>query len=250
MTKRYDLKDVGDDSDALHGGKCANATGMRAVVLMEHLRPLHFHKCCDPDFQMGPWHSIRWEPSLDFLDSLLDVVCEVGGFCQEDFTISPALKYSNNYLVATPTVGIFANDNIFFDGGVKREIDLALAAFCSCVIDGQEIAEQKQLFPSEISQPSMEIVMSLASKFLEAAHGKRIGEARLLKTSNGELLVSGAFRPPKDAPLPSPQRWSVVGEIDGIRGVARTIFLNVIGGKTIAIFFDESTFKERLRQMV
>lgn len=237
-------------SDLSRNVEIPYAKDLKAIVVLEHLRPITFRESDDSSFQLGPMHAINWTSSLEILTHLLKLVCAVSGLGEEYFTISPAFHYEIGRRAAKPTVGIFANDGVVIEVGILREIDVALASFCRRVLEGQEIQGQEQLFPTNISARTSAIVVSMADEFLLALDGKKVGEARLLRTSSSELMVAGAYRPRCDRPLPAPDQWSVVGEIDGIRGITRTAFINVGRGKTIAILYDESAFKSRLRQRV
>ena len=221
------------------------------VVWLEHLRPVVFQESDDPSFQLGPtMHAINWASSLDFLPHVQKLTCDISGLGPENFTVSPAFHYEDGRRVAWPSVGIFAKEGVLITADMFCDLDAALVSFCRGVLEGQEIVGQEQFFPVPISEKTAAIVTSLASDFLASFGGKKVGEARLLKTRNCEILVAGTYRPKRDLPLPDPERWTVTGEIDGLRGMTRTVFLNIGERKSIAILFDEATFKNPLRQRV
>lgn len=220
------------------------------VVWLEHVRPVIFQQSNDPNFQLGPMHAINWASSLDFLPHILKLTCDVSGLNQGDFVLSPAFHYEEGRRVGKPSVGIFANEGVIIESDVLRELDAALISFCRCVLERQEIAGQEEFFPVDISERSAARVASLADNFLASFGGKKVGEPRRLKTKISEILVAGTYRPKKDMRLPDPDKWTAVGEIDGLRGVIRTAFLNIGERKTIAILFDEALFKELLRNRV
>jgi hypothetical protein len=227
--------------------ECHKQTFKMPVVCLEHLRPLLFQTIIDPSFQLGALHSVDWTPSLDFLSRLLKLVCSVSGLDESDFTVTPLFHYGDGRHVAKPGVGIFANDGVTLDDEVLLKIDNALTAFCRSVLAGQEIGGQDQFFPLEAAEGNAEVVANLVDDFLATHGGKRVGEARLLKTKNQEMLIAGAYRSMNDAPLPAPARWTVTGEIDGLRGKLRTVYISLTERKTIAVLFDEMRFKELLR---
>ena len=220
------------------------------LVWLEHARALCFQESDDLNFQLGPLHAINWAASLDFLPHLLELTCHVTGIDQASFTVSPAFRYEDGRRVAKPGVGIFPSHDAAIPDEVLLEISAALTVFFQRVLEGQEISGQEQLFPLEISEPTNEVVGELADKFLAGVSGKKVGEPHLLRTKNSEMLVAGAYRPTKDLPLHEPVRWTVVGEIDGLRGMTRTVFICTESRKTLAVFFDEKSFKELLRNRV
>ena len=217
------------------------------VVCLEHVRPLLFQTIIDPNFQLGALHSIDWAPSLDFLPHILKLVCRVSGFDESNFTVTPLFRYQDGRHVAKPGVGIFANDGVPLDDEILLKIDNALTSFCRSVLAGQEIDGQDQFFPVVTPEDNAEVVTKLVDDFLVTYSGKKVGETRLLKTRNREMLLAGTYRSMKDAPLPAPVRWTVTGEIDGLRGKSRTLYVNLTERKTIAVLFDEERFKEPLR---
>ena len=117
-------------------------------------------------------------------------------------------------------------------------------------MQGQEIAGQDSILPIELTKRSADSVATLVGDFLASFGGKKVGEARLLKTKNCEILVAGTYRPINEKSLPEPKRKKVTGLIDGMRGMMRTVYLNIGDQKTIAIVFDEGRFKEPLRSRV
>jgi hypothetical protein len=220
------------------------------VVCLEHVRPLLFQTIIDPNFQLGALHSIDWAPSLDFLPHVLKLVCCVSGFDESNFTVTSLLRYQDGRHVAKPGVGIFANDGVSLDDEHLLKIDNALTSFCRSVLVGQEIDGQEQFFPVATPENNAEVVAKLVDDFLVIYSGKKVGETRLLKTRNREMLLAGTYRSMKDAPLPAPVRWPVTGEIDGLRGKSRTLYVNLTERKTIAVLFDEERFKESLRSRI
>lgn len=217
------------------------------LVWLEHARALCFQESVDLNFQLGPLHAINWAASLDFLPHLLELTCHVTGISQANFAVSPAFRYEDGRRVAKPGVGIFPRHDAAIPDEVLLEITAALTVFFHRVLEGQEISGQEQLFPLEISEKTNEVVGVLADKFLAGVSGKKVGEPHLLRTKNCEMLVAGAYRPTKDLPLPEPVRWTAVGEIDGLRGMTRTVFICTESRKTLAILFDEESFKKPLR---
>lgn len=231
------------------GGLCSHES-KAPVVWLEHLRPVVFQESDDPSFQLGPMHSIDWASSLGFLPHVQKLICDVSGLGPESFIVSPAFHYEEGRRVARPSVGIFANEGVVIAANMLCELDVALMAFCRSVLEGQEIVGQEQFFPLQISDKNAAIVSALACEFLACFGAKKVGEARLLKTRNCEVLVAGTYRPKKDSPLPNPERWTVTGEIDGLRGMTRTVFINIGERKSLSPHFDEATFINPLRQRV
>jgi hypothetical protein len=220
------------------------------VIWVEHLRPIVFQTVDDPSFQLGALHSIDWTPSLDFLSHLLKLTCLVTGFDESKFTVTSLLRYQDGRSLAKPGVGIFANDDAEIGDEILHSLEVAAAFFCHSVLVGQEVIGQEKLFPTETPDDTQEALRDLIDDFLSNFGGKRVGEARLLKTRSCELLVVGSYLTAKDQPLPEPATWYATGEIDGIRGVQRTLYIKVSERKTISIFFDEQEFRERLRHQI
>lgn len=217
------------------------------VVCLEHVRPLLFQTIVDPSFQLGALHSIDWAPSLGFLPHVLKLICLVSGLDESNFTVTPLFRYQDGRHVAQPGVGIFANDGVTLNDEDLLKIDNTLTSFCRSVLAGQEIDGQDQFFPVVTPENNAEVVAKLVDDFLVTHSGKRVGEARLLRTRNREMLLAGTYRSMKDAPLPAPVRWTITGQIDGLRGKSRTVYINLTERKTIAVLFDEERFKESLR---
>lgn len=220
------------------------------VIWLEHVRALIFQESIDTSFQMGAIHAIDWSSLLNFLPHVLKLTCAVTGRDGGDFTVSPAFHFEQNRRTAKPGIGIFENEGVAIGEEKLRELDAALTCFCRCVLQGQEIVGQDLIFPIEISERSADCVATLVDDFLTSSGGKKVGEARLLKTSGCEILVAGSYRPIKDKPLPYPKRKTITGKIDGLRGMIRTLFVNIGERKTIAVLFDEGRFKEPLRSRV
>lgn len=240
---------MNSSSEPIYGGQFGGCNV--PVVWLEHARAVSFRESDDLRFQLGPLHAINWVPSLDFLPHLLELTCHVSGIDKANFTVSPAFRYEEgSRRLAKPGVGIFPNSDANILDEVLVEIDAALMSFYRFVLQGQEIAGQDQFFPVEISEKTVEVVVSLAENFLASFGGKKVGEPHLLKTKSCEFLVAGTYRPKNEASLPDSERWSVVGEIDGLRGMTRTAFINIEHRKTLAILFDEDSFKKPLRDRV
>jgi len=241
------MKAVADSMPSLGVEDCHAHNFKMPVVCLEHVRPLLFQTINDPDFQLGALHSIDWAPSLDFLTYLLKLVCSITGLDESNFTVTPLFRYQDSRHVAKPGVGIFANNGVPIDDEHLLAIDNALTSFCRSVLAGQEIDGQGQFFPVDRPEGSAEIVANMIDDFLVTHSGKKVGETRILKTRSQEMLLAGIYRSMRDEPLPAPVKWTVTGEIDGLRGKSRTLYINLTERKTIAVLFDEERFKESLR---
>lgn len=220
------------------------------IVWLEHERAVVFQESSDLNFKLGPIHTISWASSLDFLPHLLELTCNVSGIDPAGFTVSPAFHFEEGMRVARPGVGIFPNGDTNIPGEVRIEMDRALTAFCRRVLKDQEVVGQQEFFPVEISAKTAEIVASLTDNFLASFGGKKVGEPRLLRTKSCEILIKGAYIQKNDVSLPDPETWTIVGEIDGLRGMTRTVYVYTEDRKTLAILFDEESFKEPLRSRV
>lgn len=241
------MKAVCESKPSLGVEDCHKHNFKMPVVCLEHVRPLLFQTINDPDFQLGALHSIDWASSLDFLPHVLKLVCSVSGHEESNFTVTPLFRYEDGRHVAKPGVGIFANEGVPLDDEHLLKIDNALTSFCRSVLAGQEIDGQDQFFPVVTSEDNAKVIAKLVDDFLVTYSGKKVGETRLLKTRNREMLLAGTYRSMKDEPLPAPVRWTVTGAIDGLRGKLRTLYINLTERKTIAVLFDEERFKESLR---
>lgn len=217
------------------------------IVWLENVRPISFKTAVDPTFQLGALNAIEWGPSLDFVPTILKVICMTSRYDESNFTITPLLRHITGRQVAKPGVGIFANEGVVFSDSEQCTLDSTLTSFCQNVLNHQEIVGQDQLFVVEIQQNYREIIFELAEDFLTHFAGKSVGEPRLLRTRSCEILVAGTYRSCKDRPLPPPIRWSASGQIDGIRGKLRTLYVNVTERKTLQIKFDEERYEEPLR---
>ena len=215
-------------------------------VWLEHARAVCLRESDDLIFQLGPLHAINWSPSLDFQNHVLELICHVSRVGQDDFIVSPALRYGCDRYLAKPGVGIFTNYRVTISNETLSEIEAALTAFCRRVLEGQEVVDQEQLFRVELSEKTDEIVKALADNFLSLFGGKKVGEPRLLKTKNCEMLVAGTYRSRESVPLPDLERWTAIGEVDGLRGMTRTVFIVTANRKTIVVYFDEESFKKPL----
>ena len=220
------------------------------VIWLEHVRALVFQESNDSSFQLGAMHAIEWAPLLCFVPHILRLTCDVSGLDQAYFTVTPAFHFERGRRVAKPGVGIFENDGASISEEKRQELEVALTCFCRGVLQGQELTGQDQLFPIELSDRSAESVAALVDDFLKSSGGKKVGEARMLKTNGTEILVAGTYRPMKDKSLPGPTKRTVIGQIDGLRGATRTIFVNLSDRKTTAVLFDENRFKQQLRTRV
>ena len=220
------------------------------VIWVEHVRALVFNESNDATFQLGAMHAIEWGPLLSFLPHILKLTCHLSGLDQACFTVTPAFHFEQGRRVAKPGVGIFENEGVIICEEKRQELEVALTCFCRGVLQGQEVTGQDQLFPIELTERSAESVAALVVDFLKSSGGKKVGEARMLKTNGTEILIAGTYRPIKDKSLPGPTRRTVMGQIDGLRGATRTVFVNLSDRKTAAVLFDESRFKQQLRARV
>lgn len=217
-------------------------------VWLEFLRPLMFYPSSDPSFQPGALHVIDWKPSLELLREIFNLICITAELKEEDFDFMPAFRYTDpSRRVAKPGIGIFSRDGVDICDSLNQTVAATLASFRTIVLTGQENSAQEQLFANELPPETHNKILTFAEEFLVTHGGKKVGEARLLKTAFSEILLAGTYRPAKDSPLPPPVKWSVSGEIDGIRGKLRTIYVEVGEKKTISIFFNEKNFKKKLR---
>lgn len=229
---------------------CRSEDFKAPVVWLEHARAVCFRESDDLSFQLGPLHAINWSPSLDLLPHLLQLTCHISGVGQDDFIVSPAFRYECDRHIAKPGVGIFTNNCVSISNEVLSEIEVALTAFCRRVLEGQEVVDQEQFFAVELSEKTAEIVKNQADQFLLLFAGKKVGEPRLLKTQNCKMLVAGTYRSRESVALPDLERWTAIGEVDGLRGMTRTVFIGTANRKTIGVYFDEESFKRPLRDRV
>jgi hypothetical protein len=207
-----------------------------------------FYPSSDPSFQPGALHAIDWKPSLELLRHIFNLVLFTTDLKEEDFVVMPAFRYTDSHRhVAKPGAGLFANEGVEISDSLNNTIAGVLTMFCMSVLTGQENSAQEQLFSIELPPEIREKTLIFAEDFLGSHGGKKVGEALLVKTTCSENLLAGTYRPAKDSPLPSPINWNVSGEIDGIRGKLRTIYISVGEKKVIPILFDEEKFKEQLR---
>ena len=230
-------------------GEYCPQKSMVRIAWLESMRPIAIQECDDPGFRPAPYDTINWTPLKDFQRYVLRLVCEVCGVSQQNLTESPAFQDVNHRL-KKPCVAIMTTADFLIPNEMQGELDAALTHFCRLVLEGQEIEGQEQFFPVEPSERTIEIVTSLAEEFLATVSGKKVGEPRLLKTRDCEIFVSGTYRQKKDKPLPEPERWTVIGEIDGLRGAIRSVFVVTEERKTLPIVFDEAKFKNPLRDRV
>lgn len=220
------------------------------IIWLGHVRPLIFQESQDARFQMGAMHAIDWSSLMDFLPQVVKLTCQVCALKENDLIVTPAFHYEQGRRVAKPGVGIFPNDGVIVSEETERELDAAFTCFAHSILKRQEIAGQDQIFPVEISERSAASVAAVVNDFLINSGGKKVGEPRMLRTMGCEILVSGTYRTKNEKALPEPKRKVVLAEIDGMRGMIRTIFLNIGDRKTITLLFDEARFKEELRSRV
>jgi len=108
---------------------------------------------------------------------------------------------------------------------------------------------QGDFFPVETPEDDSDIA-ELVEDFLGRHGGKSVGEARFLKTQNRQLLIAGKYRARPDQPLQNLDPWTITGEIDGLRGKSRLLYINVTERKTIEVVFDVQCFKDQLLSRV
>ena len=231
------------------GGNCH--VGLKApIVWIELSRPVLFQESDDPSFILAPMHSINWNSLFECLPQIMIVIGEVTGLDQSDFTVSPALQYLQGRRVAKPGIGVFTNAGIQIGNAVEQKLENALTWLFYSILQGRDVVGQSEIFPVEIDGSLLEKIAPIIDGFLSSSGGKRVGEARVLKTKGGDILVSGNYRLYENHSLPEPQRRTIKGEIDGLRGITRTVFVNIGDRKTLAVLFDEARFKEQLRGRV
>jgi hypothetical protein len=233
---------------SLQGTDSPLFTHRTPFIWLEFLRPVMFYPSSDPSFQPGALHAIDWKPSLERLRHIFNLVCFTTDLKEEDFVVMPAFRYTDPQRhVAKPGAGLFANEGVEISDSLNNTIAGVLTMFCMTVLTSQDNADQQQLFSSDLPPETREKTLIFAENFLASRGGKKVGDALLVRTTCNENLWTGTYRPAKDSPLPIPTKWNVSGEIDGVRGKLRTVYINVGEKKIIPILFDEEKFREQLR---
>lgn len=220
------------------------------VAWLEQIRPTVFQETTNPNFQLGALHSIEWKSALQFVHHVLAIVRAVTGLAESNFSVTPFLRFEDGRKIAKAGVGIFLGNGSEFDEHCIPDLDTALASFCSGIVSSHDVDGQGDLFHSLKNEKIESVVATAVCDFLAIFGGKRVGETRLLKTRNSEMLIAGVYRSRKDSPLPDPELWTTFGEIDGLRGSLRTAYVVVNERKTIAFNFDELRFLGPLKTRI
>ena len=230
-------------------GECHSSNFMTLVTWLEFKRQIVIQKNNDPNFLVAAFDTIDWNPLKEFQHYVLKLICEVCDVSQKNFSISAAFKDVNKN-TKIPSVAIMAKDSSIITSDMLDKLDKALIFFCQLVLKGHQVDGQGHFFPIDLPEETAEIVASVADDFLTTEGGKKIGEPRLLKTARNEILICGTYLQKNDRPLPAPERRLVTGEIDGLRGATRHLFVITDNSKTLTIIFDEAIFKIPLRNCI
>lgn len=220
------------------------------IVWLEKKRTLFMGASMNGDYLLVPFSAAGIGGLAELLVYIEKLVCEVSGLPTEEVLRREACRYLDGRRFARPGIGLFARTPELFSNAMQQEIDTALLLFFGSILEGQDLGSSGTLLSMDVSEKTKAIVDVIVEGFFDKNTSTSVGEELLIKSRATEIPVKGAFRAADGAALPDPVFCQIHGEIDGIRGKNRSVYILDCDGKTRTLFFDEAKFKSLLRDKV